>query len=230
MNGARTYYFAGYTGGAGMAPGSWLLAISFDEQGRPVPFYITGYATYDKTGVSDVVNLDGTGPELLQQNWEETHWMPDARSGYYITTLYRQRGLYWYRADGAHGTRTFPLYEKWAILPNTEPQLVAAPELSSLLSDFGNDPSSGIRTRVLGLDQRGLQVGPELGCDIEFIDLVVEDSRAGRQVEAGYFYASNPGGLLPDIARNRLSATFTGVNRWPGTNRCNASTVWARKQ
>ena len=110
-NGTRTYYFAGYTGGAGMSPGSWLLVLSFDERGRPVPFYIRGYAVYDRTGISDILNLDGTGPELVQQNWVETQWMPDTRSGYYITTLYQQKGAFWYRADGQHGTRTFPLYE-----------------------------------------------------------------------------------------------------------------------
>ena len=229
-NGARTYYFAGYTGGAGMSPGSWLLVLSFDERGRPVPFYIRGYAVYDRTGISDILNLDGTGPELVQQNWVETQWMPDARSGYYITTLYQQKGAFWYRADGQHGTRTFPLYEKWAMLPNTEPQMAAAPESPSLLADYGNDPRSGIRARILSLDQNRIHAGPELGCQPDFVDVVVEDTKAGRQIEAGYFYGSDPGALLPDIVRKRLSVTFTGVNRIPGTDRCVASAVWASKE
>lgn len=55
-NGRRTYYFAGYTGGAGMAPGTWLLILSFDEQGRPVPFYVVGRAQYDSRGIVDVLN------------------------------------------------------------------------------------------------------------------------------------------------------------------------------
>jgi hypothetical protein len=150
-NGTRTYYFAGYTGGAGMAPTTWILALSFDEQAKPVPFYVPGYAAYDRKGIIDLLNLDGTGPELLQQNWEET--MPGERSGFYITTLYQQRGIYWYRIDGQHGTRTFPLYEKWTHLPNKQPQLVAAPELSSWLTDYGNDPRSGIRSRILRIDK-----------------------------------------------------------------------------
>jgi hypothetical protein len=113
VNGTRTYYFAGYTGGAGMAPDTWILALSFDEQGKPVPFCVTtSHADYDRKGIADILNLDGTGPELLQQNWGGPNWMPGERSGYYITTLYQQRGLYWYRTDGHHGTRTFPLYEK----------------------------------------------------------------------------------------------------------------------
>jgi hypothetical protein len=213
-----------------MAPATWVLALSFDEQGRPVPFYVMGNATYDSNGIDDVVDLDGTGPELLQQNWAETNWMPDARSGYYITTLYQQRGVYWYRTDGQHGTRTFPLYEKWAILPNTRPRLVAAPELSGWLSDYGNDPRSGVRARILGVDERGIHVGSELGWELEFVEAVVRDSSTGREIEAGHFYASSPGALLPAIARARLPVTFTGVNRWPRAHRCTASIIWANKE
>jgi hypothetical protein len=228
VNGARTYYFAGYTGGAGMAPDTWILVLSFDEQRRPVPFYVIGYAAYDSNGISDLLNLDGTGPELLQQNWEETDWMPGERSGYYITTLYQQRGIYWYRVDGQHGIRTFPLYEKWVSLPNTHPQLVEAPELSNWLSDYGNDPRSGIRSRILSLDKHGVHTGPELGCELESVGLVVEDSKNGRQIEAGNSSASSP--LLTEITRSRQPVTFTGVKRWPKTDQCYASIVWASKE
>jgi hypothetical protein len=108
VNATRTYYFAGRTGGAGLAPTTWVLALSFDEQARPVPFYVVGFATYDRKGITDILNLDGTGPELLQQNREETNWMADARSGYYITTLHQRRGIYWYRVDGQHGATHSP--------------------------------------------------------------------------------------------------------------------------
>jgi hypothetical protein len=71
--GARTYFFAGYTGGAGMAPDTWIVAISFDENGRPVPFYMTTYgAPYDKQGIKDFVDLDPDGPVLLQQSGSKT--------------------------------------------------------------------------------------------------------------------------------------------------------------
>jgi hypothetical protein len=211
-----------------MAPDTWILVLSFDEQRRPVPFYVIGYAAYDSNGISDLLNLDGTGPELLQQNWEETDWMPGERSGYYITTLYQQRGIYWYRVDGQHGIRTFPLYEKWVSLPNTHPQLVEAPELSNWLSDYGNDPRSGIRSRILSLDKHGVHTGPELGCELESVGLVVEDSKNGRQIEAGNSSASSP--LLTEITRSRQPVTFTGVKRWPGTALCSASTVWASNE
>jgi hypothetical protein len=102
--------------------------------------------------------------------------------------LNQQRGIYWYRVDGRHGARSFPLYEKWVNLPNTPPQLVDAPELPNWLSDYGNDPQSGIRSRILSIDNHGIHTGKELGCELQSIGLVVEDSKNGRQIEpmAGY--------------------------------------------
>jgi hypothetical protein len=52
--------------------------------------------------------------------------------------------------------------------------------------------------------------------------------KPGRQIEAGYFYGSDPGALIPDIVRKRLAAIFTGVSRVPGADLCVASAVWAR--
>jgi len=215
-NGRRTYYLAGYTGGAGMAPGTWLLILSFDERGRPVPFYIVGRAQYDSRGIVDVLNLDGTGPELLQQDWAETNWMPDSRSGYYITTLYQQRGLYWYRSDGKHGESVFPLYEKWAIIVNTKPEPVTGPTLpQGVLADYGNDPSGGVRARVQSSDGRQIQVGSDLGCKLDSVDLVVQDTRQGREI------TTNPSTLPADFP-----VTFTGVRRWPNSDLCSASIMW----
>ena len=141
---AKTYFFAGYTGGAGMAPPAWIIALSFDEYGKPVPFCVRGWARYSQDGIEDLVNLDGTGPELIQQDWIETDDVPDSRSGYYVTTLYQQRGVYWYRVDGPHGARAFPLFERWLMLPGREPEEVAAPEGSGeWMRDYGNDPRLG---------------------------------------------------------------------------------------
>jgi len=216
-DGRSTYYFAGYTGGAGMAPVTWLLILSFDNNGRPVPFYIVGRADYDSRGIVDVLNLDGTGPELLQQDWAETNWMPDSRSGYYVTTLYQKRGLYWYRADGPHGTRSFPLYEKWAIIPDMKPELVTGPPFpQGLLADYGNDPSGGIRAKVQSPDGHALRVGSELGCKLNSDPLVVRDTREGRDI------TTDPRALPADF-----QATFTGVRRWPNSDLCSAAIMWA---
>jgi len=140
----RTYFFAGYTGGAGMGTPAFLVALSFDSQRTPVPFCVLSWAHYGDYGIEDLVNLDGTGPELLQQGWVETHDVPDTRSGYYVTTLYQQRGVYWYRVDGRHGTKTFPMFERWLMLPDRDPEEVPAPpESNAWVHNYGNDPRSG---------------------------------------------------------------------------------------
>ena len=64
QDGSRTYYFAGYTGAAGMAPDTWILALSFDDRGRPVPFYVSTRSAYDARGIKDLLNLDTDGPVL----------------------------------------------------------------------------------------------------------------------------------------------------------------------
>lgn len=64
----RTYYFAGYTGAAGSGPATWILALSFDEGGKPVPFFVTTHGGYGANGIEDVFDLDGTGPEFLEQS------------------------------------------------------------------------------------------------------------------------------------------------------------------
>ena len=142
--------------------------------------------------------------------------MPDSRSGYYITTLYQQRGLYWYRTDGKHGESLFPLYEKWAIIVNTKPELVTGPTLpQGALADYGNDPSGGVRAKVQSPDGRTLQVGSELGCKLNSDPLVVRDTREGREM------TTDPSGLPTDF-----QATFTGVRRWPNADLCSASIMW----
>jgi len=227
-NGARTYYFAGYTGGAGMAPDTWILALCFDPRGQPVPFYFTTYSGYDSAGIKDALDLDGTGPELLQQSWVETNSPPNVRSGFYVTALYERRGEYWYRADGQHGMRAFPLFEKWSALPNTEPQLVPAPPRAERwLTDLGNDPASGVRTTIVGLGDHTVRTGPELGCVVERVGLVVQDSASMRRVEI--VSADFPGVSLAEIARGHMAVTVTGVSRGQHGD-CGASTIWASNE
>ena len=229
LDGNRTYYFTGYTGGAGMSPSTWILVLSFDAQGRPVPFHVnTQDADFDKRGLANLLNLDGTGPELLQQDWQETNWMQDVVSGVFITSLYRQRGPYWYRADGRHGAITFPVLEKWAMVRKMRPQEVEKSEVSKLLkTNYSNDPASGIRTHFAGLDNHGIHMSPELGCVLENWDVVVRDSSNGREIETISFDPHVPGQLLPEIARDRVPVTLTGVNKWPGSSGCTASIIWA---
>jgi len=225
----RTYYFAGYTGGAGMAPDSWILAVSFDDKARPSPFHIRSYAAYDAKGIKDLLQFSAGNPILLQQTWLENNWKPAARSGYYITSAYHQKGVFWYKTSASYDSISFPAFERWVLpLPETAPELVSAPDLpSGSNTDYGNDPTSGTQTRIVGVDEHGIQTGPELNCNLEFIDVLVLDSARGRDIEVGYFSPSNPGTLLPVIARQHAASIFTGLNRWPNAHGCTAAIAWA---
>jgi len=224
LNGARTYYFAGYTGGAGMAPDSWILALSFDERGRPMPFYVRSYSAYDKDGIRDLLNLDGTGPELVHQSWLEAPPLLESRAGYYVTTLYQQRGVYWYRADGRHGLKTFPLYEQWVMLPGREPEEIAAPEdAKKWRTDYGNDPRSGIRSTVTTAKDGSITAGPELGCALNQIEVLVSDSKDGREIGLNPLIGTYSSELLETLAAAHLRVVFTGVS----AKGCTASVAWA---
>lgn len=224
---ARTYFFAGYTGGAGMAPDTWLLAISFDENGRPIPFYMTTYgAPYDDHGIKDFVDLDPGSPVLLQQNGSRMSPASQIESTVYITTAYHQRGDYWYRVDGPHGSIVFPVFERWDRLPNSQPQRVASsPDLAKLASDYGNDPQSGTEARIVGLDDHGIHT-ERLGCQLKSVRVIVNNRFAGRQIEVG-FYPLDPSKLLPRIARRRSLVTLTGIRRGPDDGACDATILWA---
>lgn len=203
--GVRTYFFAGYTGGGGMAPPTWIVAVSFDRRRRPVPFYLRGWARYGKEGIQDLVSLDGKGPELVQQDWIEKD-SDSQRSGYYITTLYQQRGAYWYRVDGKHGQKTFPIFEKWLIQPDTQPEEIAEPDdAKAWPPDYGNDPKFGKRITA---------TAASLGCQLQGVGLLVTDTNNGRLITV-------------DPAPFRFSdAVLTGLRKWPGSDLCDVAEAW----
>ncbi|MGH9549489.1 MAG: hypothetical protein ACRD3W_08940, partial [Terriglobales bacterium] len=96
------------------------------------------------------MDLDGSGPELLEQSY----WgniMDDP--GYYVTTLYRQRGAFWYRSGGRHGTHIFPAFEKWSVRWKDRPAvLVAGSPPGRPVPDSSNNPAAGIHTMVVGTE------------------------------------------------------------------------------
>ena len=229
LYGARTYYFAGYTGVSGMAPSAWILVLTFDNQRRPVPFYITTRDTdYDKSGIKGLLNLDGQGPQLLQQEWKEVNWREDALSGYFITTLYQLRGPYWYRSDRRHGEKKYPIFQRWAMVPKMQPEMVDSSSLPELpISDYGNDPVAGFQTRIGGLDNRRIHLNPTLDCALQSWNVVVLDSPAGRDIEVGDFHTRRYGKLLPLVSRDRLFVSLAGIKREGPDSHCSASIIWA---
>ena len=193
-----------------MAPDTWIFAISFDENGRPIPFYITTYgAPYDDRGIKDFVDLDPGSPVLLQQNGSRMSPASQIESTVYITTAYHQRGDYWYRVDGPHGSIVFSVFERWDRLPNSQPQRVASsPDLAKLASDYGNDPQSGIPAE-------------RLDCKLQSVSVIVQDTKAGRHIKVDSYPDDRLLGL-----RRRTPVTLTGIRRW-ASGTCDATILWA---
>ena len=218
---ARTYYFAGYTGAAGMGPAMWLLALSFDDQGLPVPFYLVTYGQYDAGGIANLLNLDGGNPELLeQQYWGNI--MDDP--GYFVTTLYRKQGAYWHRADGLYGSHDFPTYELWSVTWRDRPAelVTGAPPTKQPLRNSGNDPATGLRTTVQRAQWNGIEPNG-LDCSFVGVDVVVIDTPGGRSIEM-----DDVENRLKQLADSRANVVLTGLYRWPNTSKsCDASILWA---
>jgi hypothetical protein len=215
-NGRRTYYFVGYTGAAGMGPATWILALSFDKIGRPVPFVVTTHG-----GIEDVLDLDGTGAELLVQDYQGTR-MDDP--GYYVTTLYQQRGLYWYRSDGQHGAHTFPTSEKWSVMWKDQPAvLMTPPVFKGAVGDSSNDPAAGVRTGIMSaVENNSIHITPSAGCSNVALAVLVWDTPAGRRIELEELNRS-----LKTLAQARATVVLTGLYHWPKSTDCGASILWA---
>jgi hypothetical protein len=219
-NGSRTYYFAGGTGATGSGPSTWILALSFDEGGRPVPFHVTTHGGYEDKGIEDVLDLDGSGPELLVQDyWGNIREDP----GYYVTTLYQQRGCYWHRSDGRHGMHSFPTFEKWSVMwKNRQAVLVAGPPSKRSVRDSSNDPAFGIHANILGAEENAVRVSGEVGCKEVFVEVLVRDSAEGRKIDLQPQAQS-----LTALASTRAEVVLTGLYHWPKGGECDASILWA---
>jgi hypothetical protein len=174
------------------------------------------HGSYDAKGIEDVLDLDGSRPQLLEQDY----WgnlMDD--SGYYVTTLYEQRGPYWYRSDGRHGSHVFPAFEKWSVMWHRPPELVARASSEQPVRDSSNDPATGIHTRLVGAG-KNVRVSPEAGCKSVHVNVLVTDSADGRTIDLQPEQQS-----LAALAQAQREVVLTGLYRWPG-GECDASILW----
>ena len=110
-NGIRDLALIYPTGGNGLAPTSHIFVLTFDDEGRPVPFHADGYfQDFAKEGIFDLVDLNWDGrAELIYMNFDD---------GYWITNLYEVRGARWRRVKGVYGEHSYPLYTRFTHRPN----------------------------------------------------------------------------------------------------------------
>jgi hypothetical protein len=101
------------TGGNGLAPSRHLVALTFDQEGKPVTFEADGYFEETAKGIFDLVDLNRDGrAELIYMNFND---------GYWVTNLYHAKNGRWERVAGRFGNRVFPLYTRFTLRDNHTP-------------------------------------------------------------------------------------------------------------
>lgn len=215
------------TGGNGLAPSSNLIALTFDERGRPVPFEADGYFQEDARGLFDLLDLDRDGhAELLYMNFDE---------GYWVTTLYEAGGGRWRRVEGAHGGRTYPLYTRFTNRPNRRPTApragrnpftpdlsTSAPVLRGTLASYEWADLSQSENIKLSIDAGGTQV---VCSPVAWFGSfgVVSDSAEGREVVTVYGNEEQAKGLLEAALKSKSAAALYGRRSAEG---CSPEWLW----
>jgi hypothetical protein len=218
------------TGGNGLAPTSHFIALTFDEQGRPVTFEADGYFEEDARGVFDLLDLDGDGrAELLYMNFDD---------GYWVTTIYEAEGGRWRRLDGAHGRRTYPLYTRFTNRPNRRPT-TPSPGRKPFTPDLSN-AASALRGTLASYEWADLSQSENLklfvnagGSQVTCSPVawfgsfgVVSDSDEGREVVTVYGNEAAAKALLDEAVKSKAEVTFYGRRSAEG---CSPESVWLRR-
>jgi hypothetical protein len=118
------------TCGNGLAPSSHVVAVTFDETGRPIPFEAEGYFLEANDGIDALVDLDRNGlADLVFMNFSD---------GYWITNIYSISKGRWNRITGEFAHRRFPVFTRFTHRPNKMPvkppanRFPYAPNLSNM--------------------------------------------------------------------------------------------------
>ncbi len=218
------------TGGNGLAPSSHLMALTFDEKGRPVLFEADGYFQEDARGVFDLLDIDRDGrAELLYMNFDD---------GYWVTTLYEAEGGRWRRIEGAHGRRTYPLYTRFTNRPNRRPVAPrtghkpftpdlsnAAPVLRGTLASYEwADLSQSENLKLVFNTDGGTVACSPLAWYGSFG--VVADSNGGREVVTVYGNEEAAKALLDEVVKSKAEVALYGRRSAEG---CSPEWLWLRR-
>lgn len=218
------------TGGNGLAPTNHLFTLTFDEQGRPVPFEADGYFEEDARGVFDLLDIDRDGhAELLYMKFGE---------GYWVTTLYEAEGGHWRRVEGTHGRRTYPLYTRFTNRPNRRPTVPpqgrkpftpdlsnAAPALRGTLASYEWADVSQSENLKLFVNTDGGRIACEPLAWFGSFG-VVADSAEGREVVTVYGNEEAAKALLDEAVKAQTAVTLYGRRSAEG---CSPEWVWLRR-
>lgn len=212
----------------GLAPTNVLTVVTFDSEGRPVPFDAGGYFQEQPKGIDSLVDLNGDGrADLVYMNFDD---------GYWITNIYSVDKAQWRRVNGPFAGRRFPLYTRFTNRPNkvaVTPPSSRHPFAEDLSTNAFKESGTLTEWRWDGDIKRNnlaelrvtLATGArnDLLCWADYVRLVI-NNRDGRRVvqlssENSTFAETTLRGLLKDF-RLRLFG-----QRFP--DGCSPELIWA---
>lgn len=217
-NGIRDAVLVFPTGGNGLAPTSHLLAVTFDELGRPVTFEADGYFQQSENEIFDLIDLDNDRrAELIYMNFDD---------GYWITNLYAVRNGRWKRVSGRYGKRVYPLYTRFTYRENHKPTIPKrgrhpfAPDLSNTSPKLRGRLISYQWANVLSSEDILLNIRDRRGQEVSSKPVswyasfaVVMDNKDGRRIASLSADEDVIKSLLSEIVAKGYEVTLYGQRR-----------------
>jgi hypothetical protein len=222
------------TGGVGLAPLVHLIAVTFDEKGRPIPWETEGYFGETNSGIDSLVDLDHNGiADLIFMNFDD---------GYWITNVYSLKGARWSRVHGALIGHSFPMFTRFTNRPNTvavtpppnrhpwAPELSnAAPVITGVLTSW-KWPSGDLSHGASDLDlQLTIQAsGKEIVCTPSYwydSARVVLDQIEGRTIRVVSTSSRTiDDEVFRDLVSKKIQVQLYGQRY---RDRCSPDLIWA---
>jgi hypothetical protein len=216
------------TGGNGLAPTNHMLTLTFDDQGRPIPFEADGYFEEDLDRIIDLVDLDNDGKaELIYMNFDD---------GYWITNLYEINNARWQRITGHHGKRSYPLFTRFTYRANSKPTRPKrgrnpfAPDLSNAVPKYRGHILSYQWANLAQSEDIGLTVSDTRGRKILCSPVswygsfgFIKDSEQGRTIISSYGNEEESRSLLDEIVAKKVEVALYGQRR---NDKCSPEWTW----
>ncbi len=209
-DGTPDYVIAGigpYDDGRQTPPGS-LAFLLMDPDGVPVPFFTP---IYQESGIQSLVKSDGQ-IRILVSRYDEIP--SDARvdwlcSGHWVTQAYGFVNGSVEEFRGVMAGKRFPFVHNW---------VYDDPECAHHPVGFSDGP----KLIHVGTAPKGALTAPPTGCDRTISEIVMLDSRTGREIALPNASSDSQSKLILKIQAAQATVEFRGVQD------CSITLMWAR--
>jgi hypothetical protein len=217
------------TCGNGLTPSARLIALMFDEQGRPILFEVNGYFSLLEDGIDSLVDMNRDGrAELIHMNYDD---------GYWITNIYTCQNGRWSRIQGVFAKKRFPLFTRFTNRANRDAvnpmkgRHPFAPNLSNdepifdgFLRSFNSNNASGTAVELIIEDSKG-QLTKCTPADWYDSARVILDTPTTRQIGLlDRQNDKNASKILNEIITKRIKISLYGKRY---SDKCWPETIWA---